>query len=183
MQPKVHWNVEKNKRLVKRMRDAFGADEAVLYISNRDVIAILPTVVRLVFNTAIIGAIAWSVAPIYAGTISRVLIVALIFLWVRFSVGSYLNYSFEILAVTKNTTSGDTQVWYRRNFWLRKITPVKASSIVSASVNQSRAFYQTLLGVGDVPLDAYGDESDIAWRDCGDPYELRRLIQVESSRK
>jgi hypothetical protein len=164
-----------NLVLARRIEESLGTGDSVVFATNRDLIVILPILIKCLFWTAIGSSVAYSLSDMFGGIFVRLIVVVLIGLWGWFGLVPLLNWQYEILALTKNNSGG--RAIYRRGFWLKSCLPIKISSLVSTPVKQTRALYQTLLGVADLRLDAFGTDTDIVIMDCAKPFEVIQTAQ------
>jgi len=162
-----------NQALANRIRESLGTNDEIVYVTNRDAIVILPTLIKCLLWTFVGGIIAYSLSDTFGGIVVRLIVVILIALWGWFLLVPLLNYNYEILAFTKNASGG--RALYRKGFWLKSLIPLKISSLVSTPIRQTRALYQTLLKVGDLKLDAFGSDGDIFFNDCRDPFSVIQM--------
>jgi hypothetical protein len=157
-----------NLVLARRIEESLGTGDTVVYATNRDFIVILPTLIRCLLWSLVGISVAYSLSDMLNGIFVRLIVVLLIGLWSWFGLVPFLNYQYEILAFTKNTSGA--RALYRKGFWLKSLMPLKVASLVATPIRQTRALYQTLLRVGDIRLDAWGTDTDIFFNDCSDPF-------------
>lgn len=163
-----------NSHLVGRVKDALSPGEQVIHIENRDIIVILPAFIRTTLQALAVMSFAYAFTGFANDIIARLLVILIVFLYGKFFLVDFLNYSYEVLALTK-TANGSGKAYLRFGFWLRQIHQVALKSLVTTPVKQNRAYYQVLLGLGDVKLDAIGQDGDIFFKDCSRPFELIKL--------
>lgn len=169
-----------NLVLARRIEESLGTGDVVVFATNRDLIVILPILIKCLFWTAIGSSVAYSLSDMFGGIFVRLIVVVLIGLWGWFGLVPLLNWQYEILALTKNNSGG--RALYRRGFWLKSLIPLKTASLISTPVRQTRALYQTLLGIADLKLDAFGSDSDIYFNDCSDAFGIIQTAQNLSQR-
>jgi hypothetical protein len=173
-----------DSKLASKISEALAINEQIVFATRRDPICILPEVVKTFMLTVIFLMFAYSLKDVgfgferwfpSTGILSRFSLVAIGILWAKFFLGTWMNWSYEILAITRDPKSGP-RVWYRHGYWLRKIASVKVSSLVSTPIDQSKHYYSTLLGVGSLRLDVYGsDDADLRFSDCPKVFDVVQL--------
>ncbi len=164
-----------DQRLASRISDALGKNEKVVFATRRDIVAILPHLVKTIFYSLVGLAIAYSLSDFARGIPSRALLFLVAGCWARFFLVSFLDWNYEILALT-STENGTGRGYARKGYWKRSIASIKLNSLVSTPIRQNKNYSQSIIGTGDLVLDVFGsEEADLRFSDCPRPFEVVRL--------
>ena len=174
--------VQTNSRLVSRVRSALGVSERCLFVTKRDAIVILRPLIRALFLTLEIALFAFTVSNfgltgVFGNLVDiavRACILAIVIVWIYFFAVPFLNWEYEVLAITQ-TARGDYKAYYRRGMWLRSILPLSLKNLMTTPIRQNRARYQVATRTGDLKLSVMDDE-DIKFLDAPDINRIAQFI-------
>jgi hypothetical protein len=176
-----------NPNLVKRIKeDLVGGDkEEVVLITRRDPIVILPKVVSYLLWTSILGLNVYAFWNVgigkigdinTSGLISRLLLVPIAVIWIKFFSVDFWNYQYELLAITYDKELEKVRGYYKVGKWVSKIHNINVKSMVSGVIDQSKHKYDRILSIGNIKLDVFGSEDDVYFSDCPFPMTVIQAI-------
>lgn len=175
-----------NPRLASRFNGIVEKDERIVFVTLRDPVVVMPSFIRNLFITILLGALGLAFYNVgfgfefwfpSTGVATRIIFIIVVVLWVNWAINDYLAWQHELLAIAK-PVKGPPRLYWRKGWLLKKASQVKINSLVSTPVNQAKHLYDSILNVGTIKLDVFASDDDIYFADTPRPFDLIHFINA-----